>query len=118
MNGNRTYTLQLQVTVPAVEGQGFPAPEAVAGEMNDWLRYSVNWDDLGEWQVSEATPADHLLAFARDVAGMRPDGEGTDDEGEPWVMENDDAVDTLCGLIGEARAILGEPGDQPERWQS
>jgi hypothetical protein len=59
-----------------------------------------------------------LLAFAREVAHLRPDGEGTDDEGEPWVMENDDAVEALCGLIGEARAILGEPRDQPERWQS
>jgi hypothetical protein len=67
-----------------------------------------------EPQIDQA----HLLMFVRDVAHLRPDGEGTDDEGEPWVMENDDAVDTLCGLIGEARAILGEPRDQPERWQS
>lgn len=67
-------------------------------------------------QVRDTT-AD-VYRFVRDVAGMRPDGEGTDAEGDDWIMENDDAVETLCSLIYQARDILGEPEDQPERWQS
>jgi hypothetical protein len=59
--------------------------------------------------------------FVAQVAMLRMDGEGSDDEddAEPWVMENDDAYDTLHSLIGEARGLLGwQPGrpplDQPD----
>lgn len=59
----------------------------------------------------------NALEFAREVAALRPDGEGTDAEGDAWVMENDDAVETLNGLIYQARNFLMQPQDQPERWE-
>ncbi len=46
---------------------------------------------------------------------MRLDGEG-DVDGEPWVMENDDAWETINGLIAQARDILGWLPDQPQLW--
>jgi hypothetical protein len=44
--------------------------------------------------------------FVVEVAGLLKDGE-TDADGETFILENDDAVDTLHGLISEARAIAG-----------
>ena len=40
---------------------------------------------------------------------MKYDGEeGEGPDGEDYVMENDDAVETLSGVIREAREIVGE----------
>lgn len=46
-----------------------------------------------------------LKDFVQQIARMNYDGEETED-GE-FIMQNDDAVDTLNGLIHEARALLG-----------
>ena len=45
--------------------------------------------------------------FTREVAALTKDGEPLGDEPE-WVMENDDAYDTLHGLISGARALVGK----------
>jgi hypothetical protein len=47
-----------------------------------------------------------LLAFAARIARMTQDGEEVD--GKEFVMENDDAVDTLNALIDEARHLVAE----------
>ncbi len=48
---------------------------------------------------------DAYSAFVVMVADLTKDGETVD--GKEWVMENDDAVDTLHELISQARLILG-----------
>ena len=51
-----------------------------------------------------------LRAFVRDIAQMKKGGEpDTDNDGEPFVMENDDNCDTLCNLIEEARELTNRP---------
>lgn len=45
-----------------------------------------------------------LRAFVRTIARMTSDGEMVN--GKEFVMENDDAVSTLCGLIESARSLL------------
>lgn len=54
-----------------------------------------------------------LFNFALMAATMTKDGEPTDPDGEPYDMPNDEAVDTLHGLISKARDILGilDPGE-------
>jgi len=47
-----------------------------------------------------------LYAFAAMIARMTQDGEEVD--GEEFVMENDDAVATVYGLIDQARALTAE----------
>lgn len=50
--------------------------------------------------------------FVEFVAALTKDGEPIDDpdyENDAYVMENDDAYDTLDALISDARAILGLP---------
>jgi hypothetical protein len=53
------------------------------------------------------------LEFTREIAALTKDGEKLEPDGELWVMENDDAFDTLHNLISQARAILCLP-DPPE----
>ena len=48
---------------------------------------------------------DSVRQFILAVAEMKIDGE-EDDEGETYVQENDDAIDTLGILIEEARRIV------------
>jgi hypothetical protein len=47
-----------------------------------------------------------LHAFAAMIARMTQDGEEVD--GEEFVMENDDAVDTVNDLIDQARALTAK----------
>ena len=47
-----------------------------------------------------------LLKFVDTIAWMTRDGE-KDEDGETFVMENDDAYDTLNRLISDARDLLG-----------
>jgi hypothetical protein len=44
--------------------------------------------------------------FVMDVAGLTADGDMHN--GEAFVMENDDAVETLNGLIFWARELIGD----------
>ena len=53
-------------------------------------------------------------AFVMQVAGMTKDGEQGPDRDEPFVMENDDAYDTVMGLISDARGIAGIPDPDPD----
>jgi hypothetical protein len=49
-----------------------------------------------------------LRKFVENIARMKYDGEqleGYDEDG--YIMENDDAVETLSGLIQDARQLLG-----------
>jgi hypothetical protein len=70
-------------------------------------------DGRSIWEFVQASPLE-VTRFLVDVAMLRMDGEGDDGEGEPWIMENDDAYDTVHSLIGNARAILGwTPGQPP-----
>ena len=45
-----------------------------------------------------------IRSFLRTVANMLKDGE-RDEDGHEFLMENDDAVDTLHSLINEARRL-------------
>lgn len=47
-----------------------------------------------------------------ELAGMTKDGELGDD-GEEYVMENDDAWESIMGMISWARRVLGQPEDRP-----
>lgn len=49
-------------------------------------------------------------SWIRDIAYMRRDGED-DGNGESYVIENDDAWETVMGLISEARSFLSLPDD-------
>lgn len=54
-----------------------------------------------------------LLEFVKGVAKLSRDGEGKREDGY-WVMENDEAYDTVHGLITDARQMLGwEAGEGP-----
>lgn len=46
------------------------------------------------------------LALVEEIADMTKDGE-IDDEGEEYVIENDDAWETVMSLISAAREIVG-----------
>ena len=48
----------------------------------------------------------NLLTFVQTIARMTQDGEEID--GEEFVMENDDAVSTVNGLIEEARTLIAK----------
>ena len=62
---------------------------------------------VAKFRVPDDYPA--LRALARQLADMKYDGEeGEGPDGEDYVMENDDAVETLSGVIREAREIVGE----------
>lgn len=57
-----------------------------------------------------ANRLDEAMEFVIDVANLTKDGEQADADSPPFVMENDDAYDTLNGLISDARQILGMDG--------
>jgi hypothetical protein len=70
-------------------------------------KYSAEWREQRKALTAAAerlypNRLRNLEAFVYRIARMKQDGEETD--GEPFVMENDDAVDTLNALISEARA--------------
>lgn len=77
----------------------------------------------GPVSLAASLRPDHgqFRTFTEEVARERLDGEGlayagtgADPEGEPYVLENDTAVDVLQALIESARSILGwEPGKPP-----
>ena len=50
--------------------------------------------------------ADAYSTALAQIARMRMDGEGVGDDGEEFVLENDDAVDGLHSCIRLARAAL------------
>lgn len=52
--------------------------------------------------------SDALGAFVERVARTRRDGDN-DGSGESLELENDDAWETLCGFINDARKLLGLP---------
>lgn len=62
-----------------------------------------------EFTIGEALKALDLL---REIADMHKDGEIVD--GEEYVIENDDAWETVMTLISQARAILRLPVDREE----
>jgi hypothetical protein len=51
-----------------------------------------------------------VVPFVSEIARMMKDGE-THDDGSEFIMENDDAVDTLHSLISGARALCGISDD-------
>ena len=51
-----------------------------------------------------------LLAFVSEIAEMNKDGELVD--GDEFILENDDAYETVMSLISDARSILGQPEDR------
>jgi hypothetical protein len=58
-------------------------------------------------QASKVPSSDDLFRFAYQVASFVAEGDQVD--GEEYVMENDDAWETINGLIHEARQIFGLP---------
>lgn len=74
---------------------------------------------LGEHQVEVKPTYDQLRAFAAQVAAYTKDGEPKDDaedEDDTFVLENDDAFDTVMALITEARDLFGiDDPPEPER---
>lgn len=66
---------------------------------------SRNSDQVLADRVAELTKAhERLSVFVKQVAAFNYDGELVD--GEAFLMENDDAVDTLNALIHEARKVV------------
>lgn len=55
--------------------------------------------------ISVQSELEALRCFAQQIARLTADGEVRAGHAEAFVMENDDAVETLNGLIGEARAL-------------
>lgn len=53
-----------------------------------------------------------LLKFVQQIARMTADGEEV--EGREFIMESDDAVSTLNGLIDEARALVAPKPEAAE----
>jgi hypothetical protein len=47
-----------------------------------------------------------MNGFIATIARMTQDGEEREDDAEPFIMENDDAVSTLNRLIEDAREII------------
>jgi hypothetical protein len=93
-------------------GETFAALVDVAGDED--YEQSVMIDFEGE-RLRKAAP--ELLAFAAQIARMTQDSEEV--EGREFVMENDDAVDTLNELIDSARHLTAEatgaaPMEPPE----
>jgi len=67
------------------------------------------------WDYGRLDPV-AAARFVVEAAQLRMDGEGPGPDGgdTPWVMENDDAFDTVHALIGQARGLLGwEAGEPP-----
>jgi hypothetical protein len=66
------------------------------------------------WEYGSLDPQ-AVARFVVEVARLRMDGEGpgTNDEDEPWVMEDDDAFDTVHSLIDSARELLGWDAGKP-----
>lgn len=59
-------------------------------------------------QATKVPESSALFQFAQQVAWFIADGDTVD--GEPdYSMENDDAWETINGLIGEARSMFGLP---------
>lgn len=56
---------------------------------------------------------DDTTALLQQLADCSKDGE-VDDEGNEYILENDDAVWLLHEFISRAREILGEPVDRHE----
>lgn len=46
------------------------------------------------------------LGVLRELVDMKLDGE-IDDDGDEYVLENDDAHETVTSLVGQARELLG-----------
>lgn len=57
---------------------------------------------------------EELIDFVSGIAEMNKDGELAD--GDEFILENDDAYETVMSLISMARAILGQPEDR-ERYE-
>lgn len=55
--------------------------------------------------MSAESTADATARLVASLAACTKDGEEID--GEEFIMENDDAVDTLHSFISQARSILG-----------
>jgi len=95
------FTPEMRDYQSACLRMGFGDPYAEDGTSGQ-DRENYTDDDLGMFRD-----------FVEKVAALTKDGEGIRD-GDPWVMENDDAYDTLHGLISDARGLLGwEPMKPP-----
>jgi len=75
--------------------------------VGQWFYKAMIYDILGDMQILEAQQA-ALLKFAEMCARFRKD-----DEPEGWVLENDDAVETLEGVIAWARELCPEARSRP-----
>lgn len=72
-----------------------------------WNGDELTLEDFQTYIASKPnTPEIKALRLVKAIAALRKDGEG-EDGGEPWVMENDDAVSTLHHLIDQAREFTG-----------
>jgi hypothetical protein len=72
-------------------------------------------EDKMDPEVQAEPSTERLRRFALEVAGTTKDGED-DGSGGEFVLENDDAVDTVHALVSEAREMFGLPfrNDPPE----
>lgn len=59
--------------------------------------------------ASNAVIGESFLNFVRTIAGIKQDGE-EDENGNPWIMENNDAIATVNDLIDTARNMLETKG--------
>lgn len=94
-------------------GDEIPTAADLAGLLRSAL--PASWFDpkVGRCAVVEITwDAEEAMEMARSLASCIKEGED-DGEGEPFVMENDDAFETLHHYISGARALLDLPVDNP-----
>lgn len=93
---------------------GYNDPPYTEGSNEVAAATSGDGRSVWEFYADSGSGAGNAAKFLVAVALLRMDGEGEGPEGGAWIMENDDAYDTLNGLIGDARAILGwVPGQPP-----
>ncbi len=75
-------------------------------------------DGRSVWEFAAIEPGAGAR-FLINVALLRLDSEGRDTHGNPWIIENDEALKMLNEIVSEARNLLGWkagtiPLDHPE----
>lgn len=70
-----------------------------------WMLPVAHLSDPALHAIGSAPAYRQLLSFVQRIAALTAEGDLVD--GEPFVMENDDAWESVNGLISQAREMLG-----------
>jgi hypothetical protein len=70
-----------------------------------WMLPLANLSDPALSAIGPSPAHSRLLSFVKEIAALTAEGDLVD--GEPFVMENDDAWATLNAVIEQARELLG-----------